>query len=69
MINQYIRRSEEEYEEFNRMDEERYAQEKGYNSTPVDAKKSYKYRLMKEDEIPSWFIETVYCVLSSAEKP
>jgi hypothetical protein len=65
MINQYIRRSEEEYEEFTRMDEERYAREKAYYSMPADAKKNYNYRLMKETEIPSWFIETVPSLLFS----
>jgi hypothetical protein len=41
------------------MDEERYALEREHYAIPVDAKKSYNYRLMKDSEIPSWFIETV----------
>jgi hypothetical protein len=39
------------------MDEERYSIEKDIYSIPADAKKNYNYRLMKQNEIPSWFIE------------
>ena len=41
------------------MDEERMGYERDYYHIPLEVKKNYNYRLMKEDEIPSWFIETV----------
>lgn len=47
------------------MDEERYAWEKKYYNVPADPKKHVNYRLMKENEIPSWFIETVVYKLFS----
>ena len=48
------------------MDEERYVKEKEiYNLLTDETKKSGNYRLMRDNEIPSWFIETVPICLFS----
>lgn len=45
------------------MDQERYSLEREYFQVNAnDVKKHVNYRLMKETEIPSWFIETVQFV-------
>lgn len=40
---------QEEYDEFTRMDEERYRIEREKYNVPPDAKKNYNYRLMKQN--------------------
>jgi hypothetical protein len=41
------------------MDERRFTLEKDIYQIPEDNRKNCNYRLMRENEIPSWFIETV----------
>jgi hypothetical protein len=38
------------------MDEERYRVERDHYNVPAEVKKNFNYRLMKQNEIPSWFI-------------
>ena len=63
-INMYLKRSHEEYEYFTKMDEERYEREvdmyPGFVDPRTDGKDgSTNYRLLGDDEIPEWMMETV----------
>ncbi|CAD8155453.1 unnamed protein product [Paramecium octaurelia] len=55
-INEWIARSEEEFEMFNELDRQRYEQEKliykNFNENKDD--QYYNYRLIQDDEVPEW---------------
>lgn len=72
MINKYISRDEQEFEEFSRMDEKRYDEEAvsgryPHYKDPRTQETYFNYRLLGDDEVPEWLIETVALRLTSEE--
>lgn len=62
LVNRYISRDEFEFEAFNKIDDERYERDSKTYEHFVDPRVSDKkinYRLMGEQEIPEWLVESV----------